>query len=55
MVESKKKDFYGELEIEREATPAEIKVAYKKLALVSFLFVLTISLILYRNGIQTSK
>ena len=35
MVESKKKDFYGELEIQKTATQAEIKTAYKKLALVS--------------------
>ena len=35
MVESKKKDFYGSLGVEKTATPAEIKSAYKKLALVS--------------------
>ena len=31
---AKKKDFYNILEIERTSTTAEIKTAYKKLALV---------------------
>ena len=36
MVDSKKKkDFYGLLGVEKAATPAEIRSAYKKLALVS--------------------
>ena len=55
MVESKKKDLYGELEIEKEATSAEIKVAYKKLALVSLPLDINNYMDFCRNGIQTNK
>ena len=51
MVESKKKDFYGELEIQKTATQAEIKTAYKKLALVSE----WLNNSKFRNGIQISN
>ena len=44
---AKKKDFYKILEIERTSTTAEIKTAYKKLALVLIYLDSFISLLFY--------
>ena len=40
---TKKLDFYELLEIDRSATPEQVKSTYKKLALVSFFMPLNIS------------
>ena len=46
MVDSKKKkDFYGMLQVEKTATPAEIRTSYKKLALVSHRYICNITTI----------